>query len=173
MHLSYSSSQHKGQTYRSYSIAESYREGKTVRKRTIWPIGKLTDRQADQIRLILRVVQGDQTVTRLTDIVVKDTKAYLDIAVVNDLWNQWNLDEAFNCDVTDSPLPTHVVAKILTINRCTEPCSHYSVPQWAKKTGLEEILQVDLSGLTVSFLELISGPGWCRYRDGLKIPGWS
>ena len=147
MHLSYSSSQHKGQTYRSYSIAESYREGKTVRKRTIWPIGKLTDRQADQIRLILRVVQGDQTVTRLTDIVVKDTKAYLDIAVVNDLWNQWNLDEAFNYDVTDSPLPTHVVAKILTINRCTEPCSHYSVPQWAKKTGLEEILQVDLSGL--------------------------
>jgi transposase len=147
MHLSYSSSQHKGQTYRSYSIAESYREGKTVRKRTIWPIGKLTDRQADQIRLILRVVQGDQTVTRLTDIVVKDTKAYLDIAVVNDLWNQWNLDEAFNCDVTHSSLPTHVVAKILTINRCTEPCSHYSVPQWAKKTGLEEILQVDLSGL--------------------------
>ena len=96
MHLSYSTSEHKGQTYKSYSIAESYREGKTVRKRTIWPIGKITDRQADQIRLILKVVQGDQTVTRLADIVVKDTKAYLDIAVVNDLWNQWKLDEAFN-----------------------------------------------------------------------------
>jgi transposase len=147
MHLSYSSSEYKGQTYKSYSIAESYRKGKTVRKRTIWPIGKLTDHQADQIRLILKVVQGDQTVTRLADIVVKDTKAYLDIAVVNDLWNQWNLDEAFNYDVTDSPLPTHAVAKILTINRCTEPCSHYSVPQWAKKTALEEILQGDLSGL--------------------------
>lgn len=147
MHLSYSTSIYKGQTYKSYSIAESYREGKTVRKRNIWPIGKLTDNQADQIRLILKVVQGDQTVTRLTDIVVKDTKAYLDIAVVNDLWDQWKLDEAFKYDVTDSPLPTPTVAKILTINRCTDPCSHYSVPQWAKKIALEEILQVDLSGL--------------------------
>jgi transposase len=147
MHLSYSTSQHKGQTYKSYSIAESYREGKKVRKRTIWPIGKLSDQQAEQIRLILKVVQSDQVVTRLVDIVVKDTKAYLDIAVVNDLWNQWKLDDAFDYDVTDSPLPTHTVAKILTINRCTDPCSHYSVPQWAKKVALKEILQVDLSGL--------------------------
>ena len=67
--------------------------------------------------------------------------------MVNDLWNQWKLDEAFNYDVTDSPLPTHTVAKILTINRCTDPCSHYYVPQWAKKTALGEILQLDLSGL--------------------------
>jgi len=147
MHLSYSTSQHKGQTYKSYSLAESYREGKKVRKRTIWPIGKLSDQQAEQIRLILKVVQSDQVVTRLVDVVVKDTKTYLDIAVVNDLWNQWKLDEAFDYDVTDSPLPTHTVAKILTINRCTGPCSHYSVPQWAKKTALEEILKVDLSGL--------------------------
>ena len=147
MHLSYSASEYKGQTYKSYAIAESYREGKKVRKRTIWPIGKLSDQQAEQIRLILKVVQGDQVVTRLTDIVIKNTKAYLDIAVVNDLWNQWKLDDAFNYDVTDSPLPTHAVAKILTINRCTDPCSHYSVPQWAKKIALEEILQVDLSGL--------------------------
>ena len=147
MHLSYSTSNYKDQVYKSYSIAESYRDGKTSRKRTIWPIGKLSDQQAEQIRLILKVVQGDQVVTRLVDIVVKDTKAYLDIAVVNDLWNQWQLDEAFDYDVTDSPLPTHTVAKILTINRCTDPCSHYSVPQWAKKTALEEILKVDLSGL--------------------------
>jgi len=147
MHLSYSASQHKGQTYRSYSIAESYREGKQVRKRIIWPIGKLSDQQVEQIRLILKVVQGDQVVTRLVDVVVKDTKAYLDVAVVNDLWNQWKLDDAFNYDVTDSPLPTHTVAKILTINRCTDPCSHYSVPQWAKKIALQEVLQVDLSAL--------------------------
>jgi transposase len=147
MHLSYSASKHKGQTYKSYSLAESYRDGKKVRKRIIWPIGKLSDQQAEQIRLILKVVQSDQVVTRLIDIVVKDTKAYLDIAVVNDLWNQWHLDDAFDYDVTDSPLPTHTVAKILTINRCTDPCSHYSVPQWAKKIALEEILQVDLCGL--------------------------
>ena len=148
MHLSYSTSRYKDRVYKSYSIAESFRDGKTSRKRTLWAIGKLTDHQADQIRLILKVVQDeDEVVTRLKDIVVQDTKAYLDIAVVNDLWDQWELDQAFDYAVTDSPLPTQTVARILTINRCTDPCSHYSVPMWAKKTGLEDVLRIDLSGL--------------------------
>jgi transposase len=148
MHLSYSTSKYKGRVYKSYSIAESYRDGKTSRKRTIWPIGKLSDRQADQLRLILKVVHGeDEVVTRLKDVVVKDTKAYLDIAVVNNLWDQWQLDQAFDYELTNSALSTHTVAKILTINRCTEPCSHYSVPHWAKKTGLQDVLKIDLSGL--------------------------
>ena len=148
MHLSYSTSRYKDRVYKSYSIAESFRDGKTSRKRTLWAIGKLTDRQADQIRLILKVVQDeDEVVTRLKDIVVQDTKAYLDIAVVNDLWDQWELDQAFDYAVTDSPLPTQTVARILTINRCTDPCSHYSVPMWAKKTALEDVLRIDLSGL--------------------------
>ena len=148
MHLSYSTSRHKDQTYKSYSIAESFRAGKKVRKRIIWPIGKLSDQQAEQIRLVLKVVQSkDQVVTRLKDIVVQDTRSYLDIAVVNTLWDQWQLDEAFDYEVTDSPLPTHTMARILTINRCTDPCSHYSIPAWAKKTALEEVLNSDLSGL--------------------------
>ncbi len=148
MHLSYSTSTYKDRVYKSYTIAESYRDGKTSRKRPIWPIGKLTDQQAGQIKLILKVVQGeDEIVTRFKDIVVQETKAYLDIAVVNDLWDQWQLDQAFDYDVTKSPLPTHTVARILTINRCTDPCSHYSVPLWAKKTALEDVLKIDLSGL--------------------------
>ena len=148
MHLSYSTSKYKGRVYKSYSIAESYRDGKTIRKRTLWPIGKLTDRQAEQIRLILKVVHSeDEVVTRLKDVVVKETKAYLDIAIVNDLWDQWQLDQAFVYDVTGGDLPTHTVAKILTINRCVDPCSHYSVPMWAKKTALAEVLKIDLSGL--------------------------
>jgi len=148
MHLGYSTSTYKGRTYKSYTIAESQRDGKSVRKRVIWRLGKLTDQQAEQIKLILEVMQSDdQVVTRLKDIVVQETRAYLDIAVVNDLWDQWQLDEAFNYDVTDSALPTHIMARILTINRCTDPCSHYSVPMWAEKTALREVLGIDLSGL--------------------------
>jgi transposase len=148
MHLSYSTSKYKGRVYKSYSIAESYRDKKTPRKRTIWPIGKLSDRQADQIRLILKVVQSqDEVVTRLKDVVVKDSKAYLDIALVNDLWDHWQLDQAFDTEVTKGDLPTHTMARILTINRCTDPCSHYSVPMWAHRTGLKDVIKVDLSGL--------------------------
>ena len=148
MHLNYSTSKHKRKIYKSYSIAESYREGKKVKKRTIWSIGKLTDRQADQIRLILKVVQSeDEVVTRLKDIVVKDSKAYLDIALVNELWNHWQLDQAFDFEISDSRFSTPLMAKILTINRCTDPCSHYSVPKWAKQNALAEVLNIDLVGL--------------------------
>jgi transposase len=148
MHLSYSTSSYKGQIYKSYSIAESIREGAKVRKRIIWRIGKLTDQQAEQIRLILDVAQGkEQIFTRLEDIVVQESRSYLDIAVVNHIWGQWELSKAFDYDVTCGALPTHEVARILTINRCTDPCSNYSVPIWAQKTALAEVLGIDLSGL--------------------------
>lgn len=148
MHLSYSTSKYKEKTYKSYTIAESYRVGKKVRKRVIWPVGKLTDRQADQIRLICEVTKTEeQVITQLKDLVVKETKSYLDIAVVNDLWNQWQLDQAFWHAVTNSQLPTHTIAKILTMNRCIDPCSHYSIPVWAKNIALGDVLHIDLSGL--------------------------
>lgn len=148
MHLSYSTSTYKGRRYKSYSIAESYRDGKTVRKRPIWKIGKLSDIQAIQIRLICKVAQcKEQVITQIKDIVVNETKAYLDISIVNELWNQWQLDNAFDNEVTNSEIPTQTIAKILTINRCTDPCSHYSIPKWVKKCALEEVLKIDLSKL--------------------------
>jgi len=148
MHLSYSFSTYKGKKYKSYAIAESYREGKKVKKRTIWPVGKLTDQQAEQIKLVLKVAKGqDQVLTQLKHIVVKDSKAYLDIAVVNELWNYWHLDQAFDFEISDSPLSTPLLAKILTINRCTDPCSHYSVPKWAKQNALAQVLNTELGGL--------------------------
>jgi len=143
-----SDTKYKGKTYKSYSIAESYRDGERVRKRILWPIGKLSDIQAEQIRLICKIVKKpDQLMTQLKDVVVQESRAYLDLAVVNELWNQWQLDQAFDYDVTAGPLPTYTIAKILTINRCTDPCSHYSIPQWAKKSALEDVLKIDLSCL--------------------------
>ena len=148
MHLSYSFSTYKGKKYKSYTIAESQREGKKVKKRTIWPVGKLTDAQAQQMKLILKVAQGKgKTITQLEDIVVKESKTYLDIALVNALWDYWQLDQAFDFDISASVLSTPLVAKILTINRCTDPCSHYSIPRWAEQTALAQVLDVELSGL--------------------------
>jgi transposase len=148
MHLSYSTSKYKGKVYKSYSIAESYRDGNKVKKRTIWPIGKLTDEQAEKIRYICKIAKGNnQLVAQIKDVVVKDTRAYLDLAVVNEIWNRWQFDDAFDFDITASEMPTPLIAKILTMNRCTCPCSHYAIPAWAEKTALAEVLGVDLGGL--------------------------
>jgi transposase len=63
------------------------------------------------------------------------------------LWNYWQLDQAFDFDISASVLSTPLIAKILTINRCTAPCSHYSIPRWAEQTALAQVLDVDLNGL--------------------------
>jgi transposase len=148
MHLSYKTSKYKTKIYKSYSIAESYRDGNTVKKRTIWPLGKLTDLQAKQIRKICQITSDpEQVLTSIDDIVVQKSKPYGDLAIANALWDQWKLSKAFTYNQTNSELSTATVAKILTINRCVAPCSHYSIPQWISKTAMPEIIEQGLQQL--------------------------
>lgn len=141
MHLDYKTSRYKDKVYKSYHIAEAYREGGKVLKKRLFPLGKLTDEQAQKIRLICRVITNpDEQVTTLANIVAQECVNYLDVAVVNQLWESWQLSEAFKFDVTRGDLSTDLVAKILTINRCLDPCSHYSIPEWIRGTALSEIL---------------------------------
>jgi transposase len=148
MHLSYKTSRYKDKVYKSYFIAESYREGEKVKKRTIWNIGKLKDKQRDQIKLICKTVSvPGQVITTLENIVVPESKPYFDLAVVNALWEKWRLSRAFGSHVTNSELSTPLIAKILTINKCVAPCSCYSIPQWANNTALSEVVGHPLENL--------------------------
>ena len=141
MHLDYQTSKYKGKVYKFYHIAESYRDSGKVKKNRLFPLGKLTDEQAQKIRLVLKVVSNpDEQVTTLSNIVAQECVNYLDVALVNTLWETWKLSDAFTFNVTRGDLRTDLVAKILTINRCLDPCSHYSVPQWIRKTALPDIL---------------------------------
>ncbi len=141
MHLDWRTSKYKGRIYKSYGIAKSYREGRKVKKKRLFPLGKLTDEQAAKIRLILKVISNpDEQVTTLANIVAQECVSYLDVAVVNQLWESWQLSDAFTFNITKGPLSTDLVAKILVINRCLEPCSHYSVPRWIRTTALPEII---------------------------------
>lgn len=141
MHLSYKTSRYKDKIYKSYFLAESYREGNRVRKRPICHIGKLTDLQAKQIKLICKIkTDPDQVFTSIEHIVTEKVKQFLDLAVANALWDQWKLSKAFHHVTENTELSTPLVAKILTINRCTAPCAHYSIPHWIRKTALKEVV---------------------------------
>jgi len=148
MHLDYRTSKYKSKIYKFYHIAESYREGGKVKKKRLFPLGKLTDEQAQRIRLICKIISNPaEQVTTLANVVAQECVNYLDVAVVNQLWESWQLSEAFSFDLTRGPLNTDLVAKVLTINRCLDPCSHYSVPQWIRRTALPEILGEQLLNL--------------------------
>lgn len=148
MHLCYRPSRYKDTIYKSYSIAESYREDNKIRRRILWPIGKLSDIQANQIRLICKAVTDpDKALTTIENIVAQESRPFLELAVANALWEDWRLSNAFSNNATDSKLSTSIVAKILTINRCVWPCSHYSIPQWIQKTAISEIIDQSLKNL--------------------------
>lgn len=141
MHLDYQTSRYKDKVYKYYHIAEAYRKGGKVKKNRLFPLGKLTADQAQKIRLICKVISNpEEHVTTLANVVAQECVNYLDVAVVNQLWESWQLSEAFRFDITRGNLGTDLVAKVLTINRCLDPCSHYSVPKWIRGTALPEIL---------------------------------
>jgi transposase len=141
MHLDYQTSRYKDKVYKYYHIAEAYRKGGKVKKNRLFPLGKLTDDQAQKIRLICKVISNpEEHVTTLANVVAQECVNYLDVAVVNQLWESWQLSEAFRFDITRGNLGTDLIAKVLTINRCLDPCSHYSIPAWIRGTALPEIL---------------------------------
>jgi len=114
MHLSYKTAKYKDTIYTSYFIAESYREGGKVKKRVLWSIGKLTDSQKEQIHMICKTMSDPQQVlTTLDNISVVESRPFLDLAVANALWDEWEFSKAFRDPVTQSELSTDLVAKIL------------------------------------------------------------
>ena len=148
MHLSYKTSKYKDTVYKSYFIAESYREGKQVKKRVLWQIGRLTDAQKAQIGMICKTMSDpEQVLTTLDKVSAEESKPFLDLAVAGALWDEWNFSRAFCDATTQSELPTPLVAKILTMNKCVAPCSHYSIPSWALQSALSEVLNHSLENL--------------------------
>jgi transposase len=147
MHLERARSSYKGKTYTSYRIARSIRNGNKVEKEVLFPLGALSDQQANQIKLILHTInKPDDVLVALDSVVPTKALDYLDVAVANHIWDEWHLDQAFeNC--TESQLTTTQVARILTVNRCISPCSNYSIPRWIQRTALPEMLGIPIEKL--------------------------
>jgi len=149
MHLVYGTRYYKKKKYTSYSIAESYREGKKVRKRKLFPLGKLSETKVEQIRLILKVIKGKEHILSfIENIIPLKSFSYLEVAVVNKLWEDWQIDRAFDSSkITNSSISTRLIARVLTINRCLEPTSCYSIQDWLKTTALPQMLNLDPGAL--------------------------
>ncbi len=149
MHLTWSGSSYKGKTYKYWQLAESVRVGNTVNKKIIANLGSLSDEKVKQIRMICKVFNGDNksVLTTLENVIPIKAVDYLELAVANAIWDKWELDEAFK-EITSSNLDTIKIARLLTLNRCTYPKSHYAVVKWFKQTALAEILQIDAEKLS-------------------------
>jgi transposase len=148
MHLSYKTRKYKQKIYTSFFLAESYREGNKVKKRNICSLGALTETQQEQIKLICQTISSPaHLLTTLEDIVVMDSQPYLALAVADALWKHWHLSQAFGPNITDSPLSTPLIARVLTLTRCVAPCAHYSIPDWIRHNAVSDVIGESLDSL--------------------------
>jgi len=150
LHLHWRESRYKGQTYRSYSLARSYREAGKSRKEIVLKLGKLTEAQVHQWRMVLAAAKNPNVVlTTLDHVVVTRHYAYLDVSVANAVWDTWELDRAFR-HVDHRTIPLATVARILTLNRCIEPAAKSKTPAWFRQTALPWLLEIDATPLNAS-----------------------
>jgi len=148
LHLSYTQHTIRGRKCRWYNFAKSIRKGKKVGKKIKIQLGRLNEEEVVQMRTLLQAAKGKlPQKLSLDEVEPLRSVSYLELAVVNSIWDEWNMSRAFS-EATKGELPTPLVAKILTINRCINPHSHYSIPKWVKnKTSLPEMFSLDLNKL--------------------------
>ena len=130
-----------------FSLATCFYEGGKNQKKIIHGLGELTKEQAEQYRLMLKVLNGQIDHGNLVDIdtlVYDDEKQYLDVLAMSSLWDQLGLDKVFTADRSNGQhLSTEQVARILTINRLLHPSSKIRTAEWLNGTLLPSIMGID------------------------------
>lgn len=158
LHLHWRERRYKGNTYRSYSLARSYREQGKSRKEVVLKLGKLTDAEVQRWRRCLQAAKQPHSVlTTLDQLVVTHRRAYLDVATVSAIWDEWAFDHVFR-QTGKRLLPLAAIARILTVNRCLEPAAKSQTPAWFRTTALPWLLKIPVGQVNTSriFRELVA-----------------
>ncbi|MDO9565423.1 MAG: IS1634 family transposase [Candidatus Desulfaltia sp.] len=135
MFLKKSKKSYKEKGYETYALTESYREGSKVKHKHIANLGTLTPEQAQRIRLVLKAQKlEDAFVGHLSDVVAKQHYRFLDVAVQDSLWRQFELDRFFD------GIP---YAEAMAVNRCLDPKTKIHIKRWAEATVLPRLLGID------------------------------
>ena len=139
-----------GKEYKSYSLARSFRKDGKVRKEIVMKLGKLSDKQAHEWRLLLKTMKGKNSdLVPIDDVVTEANYAYLDVAVLLETWHYWGLSTAFK-DNSQRQIPLWAVVATLVINRCVDPSSKSQVSTWFQGTSLPYILDIEPSQMNSS-----------------------
>jgi transposase len=168
-HLHCRISRHKSKTYKSYSIARAVRKDGKNRREILIKLGKLSDDQAHQWKTTLDMLKGrGSRDVCLDDIAVIANYAYLDVAVLLDIWHFWGLTKVFTND-GHREVPLWVVVATLVMNRCVDPSSKSQAAIWFQTTALPLLLKTSPSQINPSriFRELTAidslKPDLCDY----------
>jgi transposase len=135
MFLKKSTTTIRGKTYNNYKVVESYREGGKIKHRILFPLGALTEKQAEQLRLIVSAYANPDVVVAKSDqIVVTKHAGFLAVATLHHLWEKWGFADFFRTDRW---------VEAMVLNRCLEPVTKIKIKEWLAETVLPAYLEVD------------------------------
>ena len=143
LHLHWGGSSYKGNNYKTYFLAKSYRKNGKNRKENVIKLGKLTEQEVENWKKLLQALKNPSSIiTTVENIVTTTHYQYYNVALVNKFWDYWKLDKAFESKHAPK-IQLSSIAKILTINRCISPESKSAVAKWFKTTSLPQILDIN------------------------------
>lgn len=138
LHLHWRPRKRGDKVYKSYSLARAVWKNGKNRKEIVLKLGTLSDEEAERWRQTLRALKNSSALsaTDQKDIAIISNRAYLDVAVLKETWNSWNLNDVFDLvdDQTQRSVPLSSLTALLAINRCLDPASKSRAPVWAKQT---------------------------------------
>ena len=139
MHLHWGQSKYKNKVYKSYSLAKAFRKDGKNRREVFLSLGKLSDEEAARWRIFLKAIKSpDAILTTFEDINIIEKYSYLDLSVVKNIWEEWELGKPFQRK-SNAFIDLSTIALILTINRSLQPLSKQQVSSWVKKTWLSKM----------------------------------
>lgn len=162
LHLHWRPRKRGKKVYKSFSLARAYWQDGKNRKEIVLKLGVLSDEEAERWRVTLKAFKNPDTPICVNpdNLVVMSNRAYLNVAVLLETWNLWDLNEVFDSkdDPSQRKVPLSSLAAILAINRCIDPASKSQVSTWFKKTTLPLLQHVPSEEINASriFRELAS-----------------
>jgi transposase len=151
MHIRLSRVTRHGKAYEYAQLVESYRRPDGMpAHRVIAHLGDSTSLEVANLRLALeaarknrRVVVGGSSTPKKAPQPIANLR-YLDIAVLLELWRQWELDDLLRTVMrsSEAEVPAWSVVAALCIQRCVDPGSKLYATEWIPRTALPQLLSV-------------------------------
>jgi transposase len=152
MHVRISKVNRNGKTYEYPQLVQSFRRPKDgmPAHRVVASLKDLSELEVHNLRRALEAAKQGRGVVVAPQRRNRPGKVnkpianlrYLDVAVLLQLWNEWELSELLR-DVLPRDLDPQVVAA-LAIQRCTAPGSKLAATRWFQRTALPEVLGISL-----------------------------
>ncbi len=159
-----------------YYIAESYREGSSVKTRIIRKLGTLTQEELQYWKRLIESPIIDQSKMPPLDSYNPYNFQSLRhgiVALGHALWNQLGFNRIITSALSKVPTKLRLskLCEIMVINRLEEPCSKLFLLEWLPKTSLPFILSIRADRLYDNVFYRAMDELWKR-RDSIEKMIW-